>query len=186
MRGRSAPSAFNRTNTIQCFDVWSRRTAQLCPPSLCNFHPAGHSIKHGQFRLFDSGDGVVDSEPGFPLEVIGVLFRLALCDRACSKSADQERTIICALLEGGNFALPFGLFGLFQSLTLAQAHAGAAPVLVDEFDASSLESKLVMTLILRAQSCAKRNYLRSLRDRRAVSKVRIHFVPKKYPCKLQL
>ena len=76
MRGRSAPSAFNRTNTIQCFDVWSRRTAQLCPPSLCNFHPAGHSIKHGQFRLFDSGDGVVDSEPGFPLEVIGVLLRM--------------------------------------------------------------------------------------------------------------
>ena len=74
MRDRSAPSAFNRTNTIQCFDVWTRRTAQLCLPSLCNFHPAGHSIKHGQFRLLDSGNCVVDREPGFPLEVIGVLF----------------------------------------------------------------------------------------------------------------
>ena len=64
-----------------------------------------------------------------------MLFRLALCDRACSKSADQERTIICALLEGGNFALPFGLFWLLQPLALAQAHAGAAAVFVDEFDA---------------------------------------------------
>jgi hypothetical protein len=31
--------------------------------------------------------------------------------------------------------LPFGLFGLFQPLTLAQAHARVAAVLVDEFNA---------------------------------------------------
>ena len=68
-----------------------------------------------------------------------MLFRLALCDRACSKSADQERTIICALLEGGNFALPFGLFWLLQPLALAQAHAGAAAVLVDEFYAAQFK-----------------------------------------------
>jgi hypothetical protein len=34
-------------------------------------------------------------------------------------------------------ALPFGLFGLLQPMTLAQSHAGAASVLVDDFDASS-------------------------------------------------
>ena len=31
--------------------------------------------------------------------------------------------------------MPFRLFGLFQPLALAQAHAGASAVLVDEFDA---------------------------------------------------
>ena len=40
---------------------------------------------------------------------------------------------------GRYFALPFGLFWLFRSLAPAQAHAGAAAVLVNEFDAGKLE-----------------------------------------------
>ncbi len=35
----------------------------------------------------------------------------------------------------GNLALSFGLFGLLRPLALAQAHARAAAVFVDEFDA---------------------------------------------------
>jgi hypothetical protein len=39
----------------------------------------------------------------------------------------------------GSPTLPFGLFGPFQSLTLAQAHTGAAAVFVDEFDAGCFQ-----------------------------------------------
>src|SRR5262245_55915594 len=76
MRGCSAPSAFNLANVIRASTL-GFETTQLVSLSLCNLHPTGHSIKDGQFRLFNSGNSVIDGESGFPLEAIGMLFRLS-------------------------------------------------------------------------------------------------------------
>jgi len=64
----SAPSMLNR----------KRKASQppLVSLSSSNFHSAGHSIKDSQFCLFNSGNSIIYGESGFPLEAIGVLFRM--------------------------------------------------------------------------------------------------------------
>jgi hypothetical protein len=50
---------------------------------------------------------------------------------------ENPQTLPGAFCEMQIFYPAFGLFGLFQSLTLAQAHARTAAVFVDEFDTES-------------------------------------------------
>ena len=67
----------------------------------------------------------------------------------------------------GSPTLPFGLFGLFQSLTLAQTDPWAAAVLVDELDAGhNLKGRLLLQL---SRSAVVRSLVADSTNRRIAS-----------------